>query len=267
LAIPALRAAPNALNDVADIAVRSAVRSSEIHAATVDGHEMRAFHSPELATPAAPAQPPGASRVGQTTAQPVSRDWTTAPSETGAQKAYPVLVIGGKPVAPRLLVIAGLVAATLAVGAGAFLATSIGKSAAPTADPSAASALARAAGESSVPAPVETLASPPPPQGAKPPVPQLGPAVPPSRPGTVPEVVSAMPAVASATPAVAPGTSTVGAGAAPATNTHATTDPPWAAPVSRFLGKAAAVSKSNCTPPFEYDAQGTKRWKRECLQR
>jgi serine/threonine-protein kinase len=252
-ALPSLRAAPNEVP----------VRSSQINAATVESHGIRAFRSPALATPAAPAQPQLASRVGQTTAQPVSRQWTTTPPQTDTPKPYSALIIGGRPVGPRLIAIAGLVAATLAVSAGALVTISLGKSSTPTADPSAAGAPASAPAESPVPLAVATFASPSS-SAAKPPVLQLGPPVPPSGPAAIPAVAPAMPAIASAVPAAPPGTSAVGTTVAPA---NATTEPPWVAPVSRFLGKAPANPKSNCTPPFEYDAQGTKRWKRECLQR
>jgi hypothetical protein len=50
--------------------------------------------------------------------------------------------------------------------------------------------------------------------------------------------------------------------------------PDAAAPTTRVTTPAptatanaiAAPSKPNCTPPYTFDAQGNRKWKRECLR-
>jgi hypothetical protein len=129
-----------------------------------------------------------------------------------------------------------------AVGVGALLlfATSRGPGAK---DASSAATAARSTAATVQPAPATTVSTPPEAWTAVPTA--SASAAPPNRlPPTVP--VSALATVRHAAPGAA--------GQAPASPTPPVT-PPAAPP----------ASKTSCNPPYEFDENGNKRWKRECL--
>jgi len=211
-----------------------------------EGSEMRAVREvlgPTLGSAAPVEQVQRSALVGLTTSHPVVRE---PPVETIPHRVQ--VRVG--------LVAAGVLATTLMLGGGVWIVSALGHwaqasaAAAGTGAPTVSGVAAGTGAPTLLRAPVgsEVVAA----AGASPSAAR----------SAAPEVPIAPAPSASEAARVAPPSSP---GRAGPPDTPAAIDAPR--PVApRPAAATAPAVRGNCSPPYEYDAQGTKRWKRECLK-